>query len=259
MIDHDDEVIKAIEKCRDGLNGISGPRIWTELKKILSYKNSLSILDLIFNQLKLGVYLGFNSNHKTIDRVLDVGRNLDKFNELVDKSKELTNSNQPNELKLTDDDRKLNYLSLICALLDDENELKNLRERLSLSNQELYSAAAIIYYRDMEFDFQRAKKEITLTHKSEKDRKKGWLLEVFKYKGDHESYLALKNQPLPVFPNIGNKIRTKLQNKALVGRYLEKLTLIWIENDYTLTEDELLAKFEEVYEEEGETAKKIKK
>lgn len=239
LVDHDDEVLKAIEKCKDGLNSISGPRIWTELKKILSYQNSLNVLDLIFNQLKLGVYMGFNENLKSIDRVVRINENLKRFNEFVNKS---------NEQNLNDDDKKLNYLSLIASLLDDQNELENLRKRLSLSNQELFTTKEILNYREIDFDYKDAKKRIVLTPKSEKDRKKAWLLEVFKYKGDLDSYLSLKNQPIPVFPNIGKEIQKRLKDKSQVGLYIGLMIRIWIDSDYKMTSDELIVKFNESYD-----------
>lgn len=256
LFDHDPTVIKAIEQCKEGLTGISGPRIWTELKKILSYEQSICILDLMFNQLKLGSYMGFNSNSKSIDKVKEIEVNLKKFNDFIDK-------NQTNkELNLSETDKNLNYLSIICALLDDETELKNLRERLSLSNQELYASAAILHYRDRsDFDVATAIKEIVLTPKTEKERKHIWLLEVFKYKGDLKSYVELKNKQLPEFDQkfLSNKIKDRFENKANVGKFLEKLKMIWIESDFKLTGDELLEKFEELYADGYGSAKKQKK
>lgn len=252
LVDHDQTVVDAIEQCREGLYQISGPRIWTELKKILGYPHAISILDMVFNRLGLGVYMGFTAETKCIEKVKRIEGNLRKFNELVDSA--------PKELNLSEDDKKLNYMSIICALIDsecgcekerkqqEEDELKSLRERLSISNQELYAGAAILHYRkSADFTIQRAQKEIIMTPKSEKERKRSWLLEVFKYRGDLDAYVELKNKPIPQFPNIGMKIRDRFEQKSLLGVYINELKHIWMESDCKLTEDELLSKFEELY------------
>lgn len=252
LVDHDQQVVEAIEQCREGLYQISGPRIWTELKKILGYPQAISILDMVFNRLALGVYMGFDAQPKCIEKVKQVVDNLRKFNELVDSA--------PKEMNLGEDDKMLNYMSIICALIQSktqdveerkriqEDELRNLRERLSISNQELYAGAAILHYRDnADFTIHRAQKEIIMTPKSEKERKRSWLLEVFKYRGDLDAYVELKNKPLPVFPNIGLKIRDRFEQKSLLGVYINELKHIWMENDCKLTEEELLSKFEELY------------
>lgn len=265
LVDHDKEVLNAIEKCKEGLYQISGPRIWTELKKILSYKNSISILDLIFNQLKLGIYMGFNSNHKSIDKVKEIESNLNSFFDSIEEERKRLNIIETN----VDEDKKLNYLSLICALLDDEAELKSLRQRLSLSNQELYTAASILMYQDqVDFDLHAAKKEIILAAKPDKEVKKCRLLEVFKSRGDVKSYLKLKHDPLPEFPKISIKIQNRIKKGSQLGIYLKKLNAIWVESDYKLSEDELLKEFESLYESDnksdednsdGNMSKKMKK
>ena len=253
---HDPSVKDAIKKCRDGLYQISGPRIWTELKKIINvslaspdYPHSICVLDMMFTELALGIYMGFNEQPKSIENVRKIADNLRKFNDLVDRTE-----------GLGEEDKKLNYLSIICALIDNESdsladkelkdieELTSLRERLSISNQEKFAGLAILHYRNMpDFDVDRARKEIILTPKSEKERKLSYLLEVFKYRGDLDAYLRLKTEPIPVFPNIGAKIKDRFEQKSLCGVYIDELKYIWMENNCKLSEAELLAKFEELF------------
>ena len=251
LVDHDPGVLAAIEQCREGLYQISGPRIWTELKKILGYPQAINILDMLFNQLRLGVYMGFNEGPKLIEKVRQIDENLKKFNKLVESGVG----------GLSEADKKLNYLSIICALIDNdaddpkEKELKDveeltcLRERLSISNQEKFAGLAILHYRNMpDFTIDRARKEIVMTPKSEKERKLLYLLEAFKYRGDLDAYLELKAKPMPVFPNIGDKISKRFaQNPSLCGVYIKELQYIWMQNGYKMSEAELLAKFEELY------------
>ena len=78
---------------------------------------------------------------------------------------------------------------------------------------------------------------------------KSSVLELVKYRGIKEIYGNLNKWDVPKFPVKGNVFQTIIKQDPNIGVVLNKLRHIWIENNFTLTQDDLLEQVPSVLKE----------
>lgn len=220
--EHDDETLTAIKNNAEGLAGISGERMWTELKKIVVGNHAGSIMKYMA---ETGVtkYIGFEEN-----------ANVAEFQRVC----EVTEGTDPEPM------------TRIAALLENSDQVYEVNKRLKVSNDELKTCLFIVMYRDKDDGgddlIQHYKHLITrLSGKEKKVFDK--VLELFKYRGYYDMISEISEWTPPKFPINGQDLIGRDMKKGpIFAKTLEALRNLWIESDFQLTREELLDKIDEV-------------
>lgn len=224
---HDKAALEAIQENAQGLAGISGERIWVEIKKIVVKNHVPAILDQMQH---LGVLanVGFTRNDE-MDRVKSVWK----------KCKHL--SPQP--------------MTVIASMLESEDDLVALNNRVKMSNDEFKLGAFIIGHREdvPTGDGLKYYKDLLI---SQKDPKlKGRILELLKYVGREDIFEAFDNWIPPRFPVTGyHLMELNVPKGPIFNKTLNSLKEIWKESNYTLSKEELLEMVQEIVEKEQKSS-----
>lgn len=222
---HEPQVLAAIRENIGGLAGISGERLWVELKKILAgsyYK------DLMCQIIDLGIapFLG-----------LPDSPDLAEFEQVCERSRSL--SPQP--------------VTLLTALLQNENDHQRLHSRLKLSSYERDLALFIIHHRE-DKDLAEAPlkpyQRLLFCTKGKVGDVQEWICELLKYCGKGELLETFRCWDMPKFPVNGSMLLERgMRSGPKFSAVLGKLKEMWFESNFMLTADELLAKLPEVLQE----------
>lgn len=216
---HDETALDAIKENAQGLSGISGERIWVEMKKIVVKNHVPAILDQM-QQLEVLANIGFIGNVE-MDRVQRVWK----------KCKDL--SPQP--------------MTVISSLLETENDLVALNNRVKMSNDEFKLSIFILEHRDVvpSGDALKYYQDLLI---SQKDSKlKGRILELLKYLGREDIYESFDKWVPPRFPVTGyHLMEMEVPKGPIFNKTLNSLKEIWKESNYTLNKEELLEKVQEI-------------
>lgn len=214
---HDDEVIKAIENNKDGLNRISGERIWAELSKMLTGNFAGELMCKMID-IGLGPYIGL-PNHL----------NRTHFEEVYNRCK----------------DNHLKPSALLSALFKDVEDVYNCNKRLKWSSVERDLAYFITDFRD---EFSVAEKPLircfTYMIRYKLPSIKEFVRELIKYHHGNNTNLLdeFDSTPVPIVPfNPSTLISHGVPPNKRLGLVVEFLIDRWIESDFKLTEDELVA------------------
>ena len=74
-----------------------------------------------------------------------------------------------------------------------------------------------------------------------------YVLEVLKYRGDSHSHKAIESWPIPAFPVSGNDLMAAgVPKDKKFGNVLKAIKEVWMESDYKMNKQELLAKLPDV-------------
>ncbi|XP_072026790.1 CCA tRNA nucleotidyltransferase 1, mitochondrial-like [Amphiura filiformis] len=218
---HCADTLQAIRENADGLAGISGERIWMELKKILVGNHAASIMKSMY-ELQLYPYMG-----------LPRAANISEFHAVYERSKVI-------EAKAA---------TLLAALMKDENDVMTMDERLKISAEERKTAAFVVNNRGEKAhdDVFKPYKDLIMANQRKEKNIVQYVLEVLKYQGDTHIYEGIKSWPLPVFPVTGRDlIAAGIPKDKKFGHMLNNIRDVWIESDYKLTKDELMVKLLEL-------------
>lgn len=240
-VHHDEKTIQAIIDKRQGLNGISGERIWSEMKKILSLPHCNLVMPVILHKCQIGPFMGLTS--ETID--------LSEFN------------NVHKNLHMEKPVPKFNPATLLVSLLSDDDEMFDAISRLKMSNLERETMQFILLNRQKKdsITLDLLKKSIALSPKSEQKLLKGSSLEFLRYIGRQDLIGELEGWSVPDFPVSGYDLKSKVNNPKNVGTLLNHLKKIWADNEFTLTQEQIDDGIKEALEtiaKGGLTAKKRK-
>lgn len=219
--EHDDATLKAIKENAEGLSGISGERIWMEMKKIVVGNFAGSIVKCM---VETGIvkYLG-----------LPEDANFEEFEKICDRTEDL--NPEP--------------MTRIAALLENSDQVYQVNKRLKVSNEELKTCLFIVMYRDQEEGddlIQYYKHLITRLSGKEKYVVRR-VIELFKYKGLHEMIAEISEWTPPKFPLTGQDLLDKeIKRGPVFAKTLEALRTVWIDSDFKLTREELVEKIDEM-------------
>ncbi|XP_043482947.1 CCA tRNA nucleotidyltransferase 1, mitochondrial isoform X1 [Leptopilina heterotoma] len=213
---HDEGTINAIKENTDGLERISGERIWNEWAKILAGK---FYRELTIKMLECGLtkYIG-----------LPASPNLENF---------LTVSKRAEAENII-----LKPPTLLAALLKNEEEVMDLHSRLKFSAFERDLALYIVQHKDDIFTDKSLKtfQLFLLVNKGKINDKREFVLELFRYKGQFHLIENFKNWKLPLFPVNGTMIQPYVSRPKLIGKVIAILQEIWVENEFKLNQQELM-------------------
>lgn len=240
--EHDLAVLDTIKDNVSGLKGISGERIWVELKKIAGGRFAGPILRKIIG-LDMGQYIGFPSCPNL--RELDIVWNR---SEAVMKP-----------------------MTLVSSIMNDIDEVYKFDERVKLSNDDRNLGLFIVTHRSdprlinnhSSNDAPSSLKQLVMgTYRKENTGKVlDRCSELLKY---HNAIDLLSNFQVwvpPKFPVTGGMIMNRgVPKSRAISRIYEELRDTWIQSDFSLTADELLDLVDDVKDKyikkTTETAKK---
>ncbi|XP_075039859.1 CCA tRNA nucleotidyltransferase 1, mitochondrial [Mixophyes fleayi] len=215
--DHTPSTLDAIRENAPGLSGISGERIWVELKKILEGNHVNHLIQIIY---KLGVapHMG-----------LPEDGNLKEFARVCSQAEHL--SPKP--------------MTLLSALFSHPEAVHKLDLRLKISREEKGLALFLLKER-MELIVDRAERaplkpyQDYVSDSREPDAHKK-VCELLKYQGEERLLREMESWTLPRFPVSGHDLRRLgICSGKEIGIILQELRDHWKESSYQSSKEELL-------------------
>ncbi|XP_066305444.1 CCA tRNA nucleotidyltransferase 1, mitochondrial-like [Branchiostoma lanceolatum] len=224
---HEESTLEAIRENAGGLGGISGERIWMELKKVVVGNHAAPLMRCMYN-LGLPKYIGF-----------PVEGNLDEFDQVYTRARQL----QPRPM------------TMVAALLEEPGQIDDIIARLKISIEERKTGLLVMQLR-REGEQQTAQplkhyQDLILkTPGSEQKQMLERVCEVLKYNGDTAVLSELQSWTIPRFPVTGKHLLEKGVVFGLeVGWLKDKLVALWIDSDCSLTFEELIGRVDNLRKE----------
>ncbi|CAH2045241.1 unnamed protein product, partial [Iphiclides podalirius] len=220
---HDVQTLEVIKNNAQGLENISGERIWMELKKTLQGNFAGDLLKTMLS-VNIGKYMGLpDPNVEELDKVLKRSQYLG-----------------------------LHPISYLAALLNDIDAVTVLHSRLKFSGYERDMAYFLVEHRED----KEAKRpllpyeKLVLQSKMKQKDVVEYTREILKYRGDEALLKHFDNWEIPRFP-IDGKILKKngVPPGKMYGPIIGKLKDIWIESEYKLLSEDLVQFIPNIVEE----------
>ncbi|XP_058796771.1 CCA tRNA nucleotidyltransferase 1, mitochondrial [Phymastichus coffea] len=212
---HDEKTINAIKEYANGLERISGERIWNEWSKILEGKFHKELTEKIVD-CGCSKYIGLPKNP-----------NLKQFEEVC--------------LRAQKNNIKLKPVTLVTALLNDQEEVLEVFKRLKFSAYDRDLAFFLVHHRNdkpCEKPLQPYQKIVLKTIGKVSDIRE-YVAEVLKYRGSLELLKEFEEWDSR-FPVNGNMIKPYAdKNHKVIGEVLSKLKDIWLDSDCQLPVEKL--------------------
>lgn len=247
----DQETMTTIESNLDGLDKISGERLWQETKKILCHAPCLSVVRLMLG-IKLFNKLGLTddslrSYEEYQNRVLEdleiVQSNVEKFSH----DALSTIQKEDPENRVCKKMKEMLPVILFTPLIQSFDMCMNVHERLKFSNDEKNSILYIIENRSRKPTLPSLKYQLAMSHHPKKTKKPQVPYEMrayLIYMGAHEMIEDLEAWNIPIFPITGDVVSREVKQRKLpvdkIKVVLESLKEEWATNDYRLDQAHLL-------------------
>ncbi|XP_030632225.1 CCA tRNA nucleotidyltransferase 1, mitochondrial [Chanos chanos] len=215
---HDTETLQAIRENGRGLAGISGERIWVELKKMLVGNHAAHLLELIYT-LDLATFIG-----------LPAEGNVEEMKEVWQRAHNW--SPKP--------------MTVLSALFRSSDDVEKLDLRLKISKEEKNLGIFLVKHRrDLikDHDKQDSLKPYTdfIIDCREPDAQSK-VCELLKYQGEEQLLEELSRWHIPRFPVSGHDLRKMgITSGKEIGTILQNLRDIWKKSHYKMGKEELLA------------------
>lgn len=215
--DHSPSTLDAIRDYAPGLRGISGERIWVELKKILEGNHVNHLIQLIY-QLGVAPHVG-----------LPEKGNLEEFSRICSQTEHL--SPKP--------------MTLLTALFSHPDGIQKLDLRLKISKEEKGLALFLL----------KERRELVADHTEPEPLKPfqdyvidaretdahNKVCELLKYQGEERLLRRMEQWTLPRFPVSGHDLRRMgISSGKEIGKILQELKERWKESSYQADKEELL-------------------
>ncbi|XP_071827758.1 CCA tRNA nucleotidyltransferase 1, mitochondrial-like isoform X2 [Apostichopus japonicus] len=210
---HCQKTLQAIREHSAGLAQISGERIWIELKKILTGNHSASLIETM-HDIELFPYIG-----------LPPAASISTFRRVWERSRGL----------------KPNPMTSLVSLIQTEEEFMRMHDRLKLSGEERTNGLFVLAHRKDKEHSNPLKpyKDLILLGNVKNSRQ--YVMEVLKYRGDHQLLDRLQNWEPPRFPISGKDLlNLGVPKGKRLGYILKSLKDNWIESDYEQSKEDLL-------------------
>lgn len=223
---HDEATIKAIMENIDGLSQISGERIWSEWSKILTGNFGLE-LTLKLLECGSGKHIGLPQEPI-----------VENFRIVYERA--LSNN------------VALKPISLIVSMLKNEDEVMTLHNRLRLSNSDRDLALYLVQYREYipcEKPLKPYQKLIFIQPPNKFEVYREFVKEILRYRGSMKLLDELKQWKIPKFPINGNLMRERVPNQKMIGQVLINLKKLWVDEDFKLTDEQLLEQIPRILDE----------
>nr|CAB3267267.1 CCA tRNA nucleotidyltransferase 1, mitochondrial-like [Phallusia mammillata] len=216
---HDIETLNCITQNAHGLAGISGERLWMELKLILCGRFVFESFKCM-HQCGLFPYLGLPSEF-----------NSDLLETVCAKARHLN----------------MHHVTPLAALFNTLNEVDICCEKLKLSNAEYHILWFIVAYKHTlpkGNDRFNAYMEMLVSGYRFRQELLSNLHELLKFAGDIEALDYFTNFKVPSFPLGGEEVKSRGQIKGKqIAPAMSTLFAIWRHSGYTLSKQQLLEHF----------------
>ncbi|XP_066554256.1 CCA tRNA nucleotidyltransferase 1, mitochondrial isoform X2 [Amia ocellicauda] len=215
--DHEPETLEAIRENAKGLAGISGERIWVELKKTLVGNHAAHLIDLMYD-LDVAQYIG-----------LPVEGNLVELNRVWKHVQKW--SPKP--------------MTVLSALLRATEEVEKIDLRLKISKEEKNLGVFLVKYRrdllkaEDESDCLKPYRDFIIDSREPDAQHK--VCELLKYQGEEQLLAEMEKWSIPRFPVSGHDLRKMgISSGKEIGTILQNLREIWKKSRYQMDKEELL-------------------
>lgn len=211
--DHDEDTIRAISDNVNGLDRITGERIWLELSKILSGNYVSSIVQRLI-QVGCGPYIGFPTKP-----------NVGELISIWERAKHLN----------------LHSMTVLASLMNTEEELMAFHARCKLSTFERDLGLFIIQHRNKQTEHPlKPYQALMLKTDGKLNDIKLYILELFKYKADLNLIHEFQSWEPPKFPINGKILKDYgVPPGKTLGRVLKELKMFWVTEDFQPDEKQL--------------------
>ncbi|XP_058259900.1 CCA tRNA nucleotidyltransferase 1, mitochondrial [Hemibagrus wyckioides] len=215
---HDMDTLEAIRDNGRGLGGISGERIWVELKKMLVGNHAAHLLELIY-ELRLTQYIG-----------LPADVSMEEMKQVYQR----TEGSSPKPM------------TVLSAVLRGAEDVEKLDLRLKISREEKTLGLFLVKHRrDLvkghdENDGLKTFTDFIIDSREPDAQSK--VLELLKYQGERKLLAELSRWSIPRFPVSGHDLRRLgITSGKEIGTTLQELRDIWKKSHYRLGKEELLS------------------
>lgn len=216
--DHEPETLAAIKENGRGLAGISGERIWVELKKMVAGNHAAHLLELIYT-LEVAQYIGLPPDGN-VEEMKRVWRNAK--------------------------DHSPKPMTILAALFHCPGEVEKMDLRLKVSKEEKTLALFLVKHRQElrknpdEPDSLKPFTDLIIDSRELDTQSK--VCELLKYQGEDKLLAELCRWSIPRFPVSGHDLRRMgIVSGKEIGATLQKLRDIWKKSRYQMDKDELLS------------------
>uniref|UniRef100_A0A8C8RRX9 tRNA nucleotidyl transferase 1 n=1 Tax=Pelusios castaneus TaxID=367368 RepID=A0A8C8RRX9_9SAUR len=221
--DHDPNTLAAIKKNAKGLAGISGERIWVELKKIL-LGNQINHLIRLMYELDVAHYIG-----------LPVNGSLEELDKVCKNVQSLFPK----------------PMTVLTSLFKVQEDVGKLDLRLKLSKDEKNLGFFIVKHRrdlikaaDSPEPLKPFQDLIIDSRESDMNSR---VCELLKYQGEAHLLKKMQEWTVPSFPVSGHDLRKMgISSGKEIGTILQQLRDRWKKSDYQMDKEELLSCVEKV-------------
>ena len=237
---HDLQTLTTIKDNLNGLEKISGERIWAEMKRILVLRNCLDVIKVMFNGIQIGEYMGFKPNsHSINEKSEDFSRDLSEFEKVLSNLKSGVDSKVITEWHSS---------TLFASLIKDSDELLEVVKRLKLSNIERDSILYIITNRQniLNCSLFDLRKQLALSPKPNQNNLRKAIIECLKYCGLFNQINEISEWTIPTFPFTGHLIAGKVKKRQLIKDIIDELKMFWINSEFKCNEDDLKVEMERI-------------
>ncbi|CAG2167367.1 unnamed protein product [Oppiella nova] len=237
---HDLQTLSTIKSNCDGLQIISGERIWAEMKRILVIKNCENVIDVMFNNIQIGKHLGFKVNQRNANETQlsgDFSRDLSEFRKVLNNLMNGVNTGVMSGWEA---------YTLFAALIQDSDELLDVTKRLKLSNYEKECILYIIKNREtlLNEDMKALRSQLALTPKPNQNNLRKSIIECMKYCGLFSHISAISEWTIPEFPFTGHLIAGRVKKRTLIKDIINELKTFWAKTGFESTEEQLKEELE---------------
>ncbi|XP_077181344.1 CCA tRNA nucleotidyltransferase 1, mitochondrial [Paroedura picta] len=216
--DHDSKTLEAIRENAKGLAGISGERIWMELKKILT-GNHVSHLIWLMYELEVAGYLGLpvNGSIKESDTVCKNVQNLFP---------------KP--------------MTVLTSLFKVPDDVLRLDLRLKISKEEKNLGLFLLKHKNFLVKASDAAEPLKLYKDYVLDSREpdavSKICELLKYQGEEDLLKEMQNWSIPTFPVSGHDLRKiGISSGKEIGIHLQQLRDQWKKSGYQMEKEDLLS------------------
>ncbi|CAH4036861.1 CCA tRNA nucleotidyltransferase 1, mitochondrial isoform X1 [Pieris brassicae] len=203
---HEKNTLEVIERNVEGLQNVSGERIWMELKKTLEGNFAGYLLKTMLN-VGVGKYIGIpHPNMDSLDRLLKRSGHLG-----------------------------VHPMSYLASLMNNIDDVTLLNSRLKFSGFERDMAYFIVEHRDDKESTRPLMpyEKLVINTKIKQKNAIEYVKEVLKYRGDKDLLKHFEQWEIPIFPVNGKTLKDNgVPPGKMYGKIIEKLKNIWIDNEY---------------------------
>lgn len=217
---HDPHTIEAIRSNSQGLEIISGERIWAEMKRLLKLRNCTVVMPVMFNDLRIGKFMGLESH--PIDSA-----EFERVHQAL-----LSETPEP----------LFEPVTALTALMKNEEDVNECAKRLKFSNTEHSISVYILTNRETanSVSLKALQKQLALASGSEEQNLRKYVYEFLRYANRYKLLQEIQSWQVPKFPIHGSSLMEKMRGRPSrdFGRVMSQLRSVWAENDFVLSPEQ---------------------